>query len=333
MTPIKNCIINKDTKLNPIWLMRQAGRYLPEFREIRKKNTNFIKLCLDLKLSEEITLQPIERFDFDAAIIFSDILMIPYGLGQEVEFKKNFGPSLGNIDLDKFEKLDGEFFTNKLSPIYDLLNNLSKNEKVRNKDLIGFVGAPWTLLVYMINKVSPKNGLSNSFFNDPILISKLLNILDKFIKLHIKNQVKAGATIIQIFDSWAGLIKTDFDKYLYKPTLSLVDYTKNLGVPVICFPRGIKNYVEFSKIVKPSMINIDYNIDPKRLIDDIDIPIQGGLDPKILLTDKNNLKTQIIKYLEIFNNHPYVFNLGHGILPETKIEMVEELVRVVRDFK
>ena len=333
MTPIKNCIINKDTKINPIWLMRQAGRYLPEFREIRKKNTNFIKLCLDSKLSEEITLQPIERFDFDAAIIFSDILMIPYGLGQEVEFKKNFGPSLGSIDLDKFEKLDGEFLTNKLSPIYDLLNNLSKNEKVRNKDLIGFVGAPWTLLVNMINKVSPKNGLSNSFFNDPILISKLLNILDKFIKLHIKNQVKAGATIIQIFDSWAGLIKTDFDKYLYKPTLSLVDYTKNLGVPVICFPRGIKNYVEFSKIVKPSMINIDYNIDPKRLIDDIDIPIQGGLDPKILLTDKNNLKTQIIKYLEIFNNHPYVFNLGHGILPETKIEMVEELVRVVRDFK
>ena len=333
MSPLTNCIKNKDTKTNPIWLMRQAGRYLPEFQEIRKKNTNFIKLCLDLKLSEEITLQPIERFDFDAAIIFSDILMTPYGLGQEVEFKKNFGPSLGNIDLDKFEKLDDEFLTNKLSPIYDLLNNLSKNEKVRNKDLIGFVGAPWTLLVYMINKVSPKNGLSNSFFNDPILISKLLNILDKFIKLHIKNQVKAGATIIQIFDSWAGLIKTDFDKYLYKPTLSLVDYTKNLGVPVICFPRGIKNYVEFSKIVKPSMINIDYNIDPKRLIDDIDIPIQGGLDPKILLTDKNNLKTQIIKYLEIFNNHPYVFNLGHGILPETKIEMVEELVRVVRDFK
>ncbi len=333
MTPIKNCIINKDTKINPIWLMRQAGRYLPEFREIRKKNTNFIKLCLDSKLSEEITLQPIERFDFDAAIIFSDILMIPYGLGQEVEFKKNFGPNLGNIDLDKFEKLNDEFLTNKLSPIYDLLKNLSKNEKVKNKDLIGFVGAPWTLLVYMINKVSPKNGLSNSFFKNTTLINNLLNILDKFIKLHIKNQVRAGATIIQIFDSWAGLIKTDFDKYLYKPTLSLVDYTKNLGVPVICFPRGIKNYVEFSKIVKPNMINIDYNTDPKKLIDDIDIPIQGGLDPKILLTDRNNLKTQTRKYLEIFNNHPYVFNLGHGILPETKIEMVEELVRVVRDFK
>tara|TARA_B100001121_G_C18592148_1_gene575168 strand:+ start:27 stop:1028 length:1002 start_codon:yes stop_codon:yes gene_type:complete len=333
MTPIKNCILNRDTSFNPIWLMRQAGRYLPEFRQIRKKNKNFIKLCLDSKLSEEITLQPIDRFDFDAAIIFSDILMIPYGLGQEVEFKKNFGPSLGNIDIDKFEKLDNDFFTNKLSPIYDLLKNLSKNEKVKNKDLIGFVGAPWTLLVYMINKVSPKNGLSSSFFKDPILILNLLDILDKFIKLHIENQVKAGATIIQIFDSWAGLIKNDFDKYLYKPTLSLVDYTKKLGVPVICFPRGITNHVEFCKIVKPSMINIDYNINPKSLIDGIDIPIQGGLDPKILLTDKHNLNNHIRKYLEIFNNHPYVFNLGHGILPETKIEMVEELVKVVRNFK
>ncbi len=333
MTPIKNCILNKDTSFNPIWLMRQAGRYLPEFREIRKKNTNFIKLCLNSKLSEEITLQPIDRFGFDAAIIFSDILMLPYGLGQEVEFKKNFGPSLGKINLDKFVKLNDEFLTNKLSPIYDLLKNLRRNEKIKNKDLIGFVGAPWTLLVYMINKVSPKNGLSNTFFEDAFLINNLLSILDKFIKIHIKNQVNAGATIIQIFDSWAGLIKTDFDKFLYKPTLSLVDYTKKLGVPVICFPRGITNYVEFCKIVKPSMINIDYNIDPKSLIDDIDIPIQGGLDPKILLTDSENLKNEVTKYLEIFKDYPYVFNLGHGILPETQIETVEELVKIVRNFK
>ena len=333
MTPIKNCILNKDTSFNPIWLMRQAGRYLPEFREIRKKNTNFIKLCLNSKLSEEITLQPIDRFGFDAAIIFSDILMLPYGLGQEVEFKKNFGPSLGKINLDKFVKLNDEYLTNKLSPIYDLLKNLRKNEKIKNKDLIGFVGAPWTLLVYMINKISPKNGLSNTFFEDPFLINNLLSILDKFIKIHIKNQVNAGATIIQIFDSWAGLIKNDFDKFLYKPTLSLVDYTKKLGVPVICFPRGITNYVEFCKIVKPSMINIDYNIDPKSLIDNIDIPIQGGLDPKILLTDSENLKNEVTKYLEIFKDYPYVFNLGHGILPETQIETVEELVKIVRNFK
>ena len=333
MTPIKECLINKRTDVTPIWLMRQAGRYLPEFREIRKVNTNFINLCLNTSLSEEITLQPINRFDFDAAIIFSDILMVPYGLGQNVEFKKNFGPNLGKIDFESLLMMNEEKFTEKLSPIYELLNNLKKNEKLKSKDLIGFVGAPWTLLVYMINKISPKNGLTPNFFIDKELINKLLKILDKFIKIHIKNQVNSGATIIQIFDSWAGLIKNDFEKYLYSPTLSLVEYTKNLGVPVICFPRGISDYKKFCQIVKPSMINIDYDTNPKTLIGKIEVPIQGGLDPKVLLTDNENLKNEVTKYLELFKDHPYVFNLGHGILPETKIETVEELVKIVRNFK
>ena len=332
MTPIQKCLLNKKSNINPIWLMRQAGRYLPEFREIRKKNTNFIELCLNEKLSEIITLQPLDRFDFDAAIIFSDILMVPFGMGQKVEFKKDFGPKLGNINKDEFFNISESNFSNKLGPIYKLLQNLKINDKLKNKDLIGFVGAPWTLLVYMINKVSPKNGLSKSFFNDPSLIKDTLQILDKFIKLHIKNQINAGATIIQIFDSWAGLIENEFDKYLYNPTLSLVNYTKSLGVPVICFPKGIRDYSQFCKIVKPSMINIDYEVDPKNLLKNIDIPIQGGLHPEVLLTNKAYLKKEVNKYLEIFKDHPYVFNLGHGILPKTKIEMVEELVKIVRDF-
>jgi len=333
MTPIKDCLINNKTNLIPIWLMRQAGRYLPEFREIRKNNPNFVKLCLNSKLSKEITLQPIKRFDFDAAIIFSDILMIPYGLGQKVEFKKNFGPNLEDLEIDKLLEIDEENFTKNLSPIYQLLIDLKKSEDLKNKDIIGFVGAPWTLLVYMINKVSPKNGLIKNFFSDTSLINNLLKILDKFTKTHIKNQVKAGATIIQIFDSWSGLIKSDFDKYLYNPTLSLVNYTKSLGVPVICFPRGIRDYSQFCKIVEPSMVNIDYDVDPKNLLKNIDIPVQGGLHPEVLLTNKAHLKKEVNKYLEIFKDHPYVFNLGHGILPETKIEMVEELVKIVRDFK
>ena len=188
MTTIKECLINKSTKTNPIWLMRQAGRYLPEFREIRKNNTNFVNLCLNPHLSEQITLQPIDRFGFDAAIIFSDILMIPYGLGQKVEFKKNFGPNLSDINLDDLMATEDSVFSKNLSPIYKLLENLNKNNKLIDKDLIGFVGAPWTLLVYMINKVSPKNGLSPTFFKDTELINNLLDILDKFIKLHIKNQ-------------------------------------------------------------------------------------------------------------------------------------------------
>ena len=333
MTPIKECLINSKTDLVPIWLMRQAGRYLPEFKEIRKNNPNFINLCLNSELSKEITLQPIKRFGFDAAIIFSDILMIPYGLGQKVEFKKNFGPNLEDSEIDKLLEIDEETFTKNLSPIYQLLDDLKTSEDLKTKDIIGFVGAPWTLLVYMINKVSPKNGLITNFFSDIGLINNLLKILDKFTKIHIKNQVNAGASIIQIFDSWSGLIKSDLDKYLYNPTLSLVNYTKSLGVPVICFPRGISDYKKFCQIIKPSMVNIDYNTNPKTLIDKIEIPIQGGLDPKVLLTDNENLKNEVTKYLDLFKDHPYVFNLGHGILPETKIETVKELVKIVRNFK
>ena len=333
MTPIKECLINKNTKVNPIWLMRQAGRYLPEFREIRKDNPDFIKLCLNPILSEEITLQPIKRFNFDASIIFSDILMLPYGMGQPVEFKKNLGPSLGSFKISETQNITDIDFINKLSPIYNLLTRLKNSKDLGNKDLIGFVGAPWTLLVYMLNKTSPKNGLPEDFLKDNILINEILYLLDRFIKVHIENQIKSGATIIQIFDSWAGLIKKDFDRFLYNPTLSLVNHVKKLGVPVICFPRGITDYEKFSKVVKPSMLNIDYNVDPKYIAKSIDIPIQGGLDPKILLTDKENLKKEAQRYLEIFKDHPYVFNLGHGILPETKVEMVYELIQVVRGYQ
>ena len=333
MTPIKECLLNKNAKVKPVWLMRQAGRYLPEFREIRKKNTDFIKLCLNPELSKEITLQPIKRFGFDAAVIFSDILMIPYGIGQSVEFKKNFGPQLGHLNNINLDNISEKEFTDTLAPIYKLLENLKNDSNLVGKDLIGFVGAPWTLMVYMINKLSPKNGLKSNFFENKKLIDKLLNILDKFIKLHIKNQVESGATIIQIFDSWAGLINNKFDKYLYNPTKSLVNYTKQLGVPVICFPRNIKDYPKFCNIVNPDVISIDYNVDPRSIINEISIPVQGGLDPDILLSDKKNMRQKVNEYLKIFNNHPYIFNLGHGILPTTEIDMVEELVKVVREFK
>ena len=332
MTPIQDCIKNKNTSLNPIWIMRQAGRYLPEFRKIRAQNTDFIKLCLNESLSTEITLQPIKRFDFDAAIIFSDILMLPFGLGQEVKFEKGLGPKLGELNLDLIENVSKDEFIKKLNPIYKSISNISTNSICKNKDIIGFVGAPWTILVYMINKMSPKKNLSKEIFKDKLLISKLLSIIEKFLKIHIENQIKAGATLIQIFDSWAGLLEENIPEFIYEPTLSLVNHVKKLNVPVICFPRGIKDYKSFCEFVKPNMVNIDYNIDPKKIINEVQIPIQGGLDPKVLLTDKENLHREVVKYLRIFKDHPYVFNLGHGILPETQIEMVEELVKTVRDF-
>ena len=334
MSPIREVIINKNTSINPIWIMRQAGRYLPEFREIRKKNTNFIQLCLNEKLASEITLQPLKRFDLDAAIIFSDILMIPYALNQKVEFKKNFGPMLGELDLKEVSKLDEIDFIEKIYPVYKAISLVSKNELTKGKSTIGFVGAPWTLLVYMINKQSPKLKLKNNFFKDEFLINRILILLEKFTKIHIKNQIENGAEVIQIFDSWAGLLhEKDLPNYIYIPTLNLVDYVKSLNVPVICFPRGIKDYKSYCEIVRPSAICIDYDVDPIKIQKEIKIPIQGGLDPKVLLSDKENLKKEATKYLEIFKDHPYIFNLGHGILPETNPEMVEYLVKIVKEFK
>ena len=333
MTPLHEVIINKKTNINPVWIMRQAGRYLPEFREIRKKNPNFIELCLNHNLSSEITLQPIKRFDFDAAIIFSDILMLPYGLNQKVEFKKNLGPILGNLDINAMSKIDEIDFIEKIYPIYKAIKLVSSEMNSKSKNTIGFVGAPWTLLIYMINQQSPKKNVKKNFFEDDFLINRILLIIEKFLKIHIKSQIENGANVIQIFDSWAGLLEErDYPNYIYTPTLNLVNYVKSLNVPVICFPREIKNYKEFCEIVKPDAVNIDYNVDPLIISKNIKIPVQGGLDPKILLTDKENLKKQVLKYLDIFKDHPYIFNLGHGILPETNPEMVECLVNTVRDY-
>ena len=333
MTPIQETIINKKITNSPIWLMRQAGRYLPEFREIRKLNPDFISLCLDENLSSEITLQPLRRFEVDAAIIFSDILMLPYGLNQKVEFKKDFGPKLGTLDLDVISKVDEIDFIEKLYPIYKSIKKVSESYLTKNKDLIGFVGAPWTLLVYMINKQSPKKKLINDFFKDKFLINRTLILLERFLKLHIDQQIKNGATVIQIFDSWAGLIEEkDLPNYVYIPTLNLVDYIKSLKIPVICFPRGVKNYKNYCEIIKPDVINIDYDVNPISICKEINIPVQGGLDPKVLLTDKDNLKKQTLKYLEIFKDHPYIFNLGHGVLPDTNPDMVDYLVKMVKDY-
>ena len=331
--PIYECVINKNTTSKPIWFMRQAGRYLPEFRKIRKLNPNFINLCLNENLSAEITIQPLKRFDLDAAIIFSDILMLPYGLNQKVNFKKNFGPELGPLNLEKISTINEIDFINKLYPIYKSIKKVKKDPIIKNKDLIGFVGAPWTLLVYMINKISPKKKLIKNFFKDKHLINKTLIILEKFLKLHIEQQIKNGATIIQIFDSWAGLLEEkNLPDYVYIPTLNLVNYVKSLHIPVICFPREIKNYKNFCEVVKPDAVSIDYNVDAKLIVKEIKIPVQGGLDPKILLSDKENLKKEASKYLNIFKDHPYIFNLGHGVLPETDPMMVDYLVKFVKDY-
>ena len=227
MTVLQNCI-KKISNVNCIWLMRQAGRYLPEFREIRSKNQDFIKLCLNENLSSEITIQPLRRFNIDAAIIFSDILLVPFALGQSVKFKKDFGPSLGEIDFNKMSKINEIEFIDKLKPVYNAIKKTKDQEELKNKDLIGFVGAPWTILVYMLNQKSPKNENIKLNLKDEKFIEDLLKVIVKFLKIHINNQIESGATIIQIFDSWAGLLnKKDYDKYIYNPTKDLVSFVKS----------------------------------------------------------------------------------------------------------
>ena len=333
MTPIQKVIYKKDKQIKPVWLMRQAGRYLPEFREIRKINTNFIDLCLNKKKVKEITLQPLKRFNLDAAIIFSDILMVPYGLDQDINFKKNYGPVLGELKLQNIHKVTYKDFTNKLNPIYGSLKRIKKDKLLKNKDLIGFVGGPWTILVYMLNKKSPKKNL-NKLIKDKELTSELLEIITDFLCVHIKNQVKSGASVIQIFDSWAGLVKNkDIERNIYNPTKKVINFIHSLKITAICFPRNIDDYKEFVDTIKPDVVNIDYRVNPTKIVNNIKIPVQGGLDPKILLTNRKNVKSKVQRYLDIFQNHPYIFNLGHGVLPQTNPDMVEYLINTVKNFK
>ena len=312
--------------------MRQAGRYLPEFRSIRKENQDFIKLCLNTKLSSQITIQPINRFDFDAAIIFSDILLVPYALGQQVSFKKDFGPDLKKINLETLNKVKKEDFLEKLNPVYKTIKETKAKLSENNKDTIGFVGAPWTLLLYMLNRKSPKGGNFNVFPKDKYT-NDILVKLDEFLKIHIEAQIKNGASIIQIFDSWAGLLpEKDLEYFVYKPIKSLVDFIRQKKSISICFPRNINNYKKFVENVNPDVISIDYNIDPTTIKDTIDITVQGGLDPKILLQNKDILRNEVTKYLKTFDKKRYIFNLGHGVLPNTNPDMVKNLVDIVRSF-
>ena len=185
----------------------------------------------------------------------------------------------------------------------------------------------------MINKQSPKLKLIDSFFENEKKIKEIFSILNKFLKVHIKNQIDSGAQLIQIFDSWAGLLSTkDLNNYVYNQTIPLVEFVKSLNVPVICFPKGIKDYKSYCDIVKPDAICIDYEVDPVKIKKDVRIPIQGGMDPKILLTNKEKLKKEAKKYLDIFKDHPYIFNLGHGVLPETDPNMMDYLIKTVKDY-
>ena len=240
MSNIKEILINKKI-CKSVWFMRQAGRYLPEFRKIRSQNQNFIELCLDCDLSSEITLQPIKRFNLDSAIIFSDILMVPYALGQKVSFIKNQGPILETFNTQKFLSNDKTNFTQNLQPVYKAIK-ITREKLDKKKSLISFIGAPWTLLVYMLKAKQGKDEINlNKIKEKDFEANLIIDKLHDYLCVHIENQINAGADIVQIFDSWAGFLSTkDLPRFCYTPNLKIVEFCKKNKIPVIFFTRGIK---------------------------------------------------------------------------------------------
>ena len=333
MDVLRKVILEKRIDIKPIWFMRQAGRYLPEFRKIRSLKKDFIKLCLNSDLSSEITLQPIKRYNLDAAIIFSDILLVPYALGQDVKFIKNEGPVLETFDLDKFFKNNPDDFTKKMDPIYQAIKKVKKNLN-KDKSLISFVGAPWTLITYMLRKDKREN--IKNLLKDKKRIKIIIENLNKYLCLHIKNQIDSGSDVVQIFDSWAGLLeKDDLQNFCIHPNYEIVNFCKNNKIPVICFPRGIKSeYLNFNKEVKPDVLNIDYEIDPMWARENLkNVTLQGGMNPKTLLKTDNEIYDEAKKYLDIFRDVPYIFNLGHGLVPETDPDKLGKLIEFTRKNK
>tara|TARA_X000001036_G_scaffold279952_1_gene260025 strand:+ start:233 stop:1243 length:1011 start_codon:yes stop_codon:yes gene_type:complete len=336
MSNLKKILINKKGKTcKSIWFMRQAGRYLPEFREIRSQNRNFIDLCLNSELSSEITLQPIKRYDLDSAIIFSDILIVPHALGQQVNFIKDQGPQLSELDVKKFLDITEREFSQKLNPVYKAIE-ITRKKLNKEKSLISFIGAPWTLIVYMFNIKSNKTEIDLEILEEKITnIDKILNKLIRFLCIHINNQISAGANVVQIFDSWAGLIPDKYiKKYCFKPNAEIVEFCKKNKISNICFPKGIKKkYEDFNKIVKPDGISLDYEVDPRWAKDKLkNVVLQGGLDPKILLKSEKEMLDGATKYIQIFKDIPYIFNLGHGLLPETDPDRVRKLIEFYRNY-
>ena len=334
MSNLKEILINKNI-CKSIWFMRQAGRYLPEFQEIRSKNQNFIDLCLNSKLSSKITLQPIERFNLDSAIIFSDILMIPYALGQKVNFTKNEGPKLDKFNLDVFLSNDEKSYSQKLNPIYKAIEITRKNLQ-KNKSLISFVGAPWTLLIYMLGIKKGKSEIDLTKLKKfETSINIIIMELIKYICIHIKNQINAGADVVQVFDSWAGLIPQNKIKdFCYVPNAKIIKFCNKEKIPNICFPKGIgENYERFNKFVKPDGINIDFNINPAWARNKLsNVVIQGGLNPNVLLQSMKEIEEGATKYIHAFKDIPYIFNLGHGLLPKTDPDKVKRLINFYRNF-
>ena len=338
--PLLDCLRGNQTDKIPFWLMRQAGRYLPEYQEIRKKAGGFLEMCLTPDLACTVTLQPIERFGFDAAILFSDILIVPYALGQSLRFDEGIGPILEPIRDEKaINALKHKDFIAKIAPVLETIHLLKKSLPA-NKTLIGFAGAPWTVTAYMIEGKTSRDFINGKklAFAEPEQFQKLLDIITDHTILYLSEQIKAGADCIQIFDSWAGMLdEQSFYKYVIKPTQKIIDTLKSQfpECPIICFPRQAGLMLEiYSQSCAADAISLDSSV-PLNTAQKIQKNkiVQGNLDPVWLLEGGKGMENTLIRLLDKLGKDRYIFNLGHGILPQTPTDHVKKLCDIIQNYQ
>ncbi|TPK60003.1 uroporphyrinogen decarboxylase [Mesorhizobium sp. B2-4-19] len=320
----------------PLWMMRQAGRYLPEYRETRRRAGSFLDLCYDPDLAVEVTLQPIERFGFDASILFSDILVVPHALGRDVRFEEGRGPLLTPISVAEIMALEGDVFHVNLEPVYETVRRL-RAKLPDETTLIGFCGAPWTVATYMIaGHGTPDQAPARLFaYREPAAFQHLLKVLADHSAAYLIRQIEAGADVVQIFDSWSGVLDdATFDQFCAWPVAEIVRQVRAVhpDVPIIGFPKGAgARYRTYRQKTGVTGLGIDWTV-PLAAAKDLQRSgaVQGNLDPLRLVAGGKALSDGVEAILKALGDGPLIFNLGHGITPETPIAHVEAMVKQVR---
>jgi uroporphyrinogen decarboxylase len=338
--PFVEVLSGRRQPVPPLWMMRQAGRYLPEYREVRAKAGGFLDLCFNPELAAEVTLQPIRRFNFDAAIIFSDILVIPYALGRAVRFEVGEGPRLDPLDSpDKAGTLAKADFT-RLAPVFEALRRV-RRDLDPNIALIGFCGAPWTVATYMVaGQGTPDQAPARMMaYRHPEAFAKIIDAIVESSIVYLLGQLAAGADVLQIFDTWAGVLPPrEFQRWSVEPTRRIVEgvRAKVPDAKIIGFPRGagalLPAYVEATGV---DAVSIDWTAEPSLIRERVQakVAVQGNLDPLALIAGGDALDRSIDDVLANYAKGRLIFNLGHGIQPETPIAHVEQMVKRVRAYK
>ena len=335
--PLLETVLGKRQPRPPIWIMRQAGRYLPEYRAVREKAGSFLELCYNPELASEVTLQPLRRFELDAAILFSDILVVPDALGQPVRFETGEGPVLEPITPEGLGKLQPERLVGHLAPVFETLRRV-KAALAPDKTLIGFCGSPWTVATYMIaGHGSPDQAAARMFaLTQPQAMARLLDILVEASISYLVAQFKAGADVVQLFESWAlNLDEASFRDLVIEPNRRIVAGVRAqiAEAPIIGFPRGAAAMLaEYAKATEVNALGLDYATPLGFASSTLPstLPLQGNLDPLRLAAGGAQMEARAEAIIEAFGNRPHIFNLGHGIIPETPVAHVARLVEIVK---